>query len=548
MRSGRIPYSRALNESPPSEANARKALRTIATALVDRRGRIQGGYLKLSDSGSGRLRAGGFFTSGHASLATDSIRSLVRAAYGKALGPAANQRLEEALNAYLARTRGAIGTRSFVKLVQSLEQRIPEDDGQSPPVQGPADIRSRLDLETVAAEPTPREIVRKRVADLAQERRSPITDRALRQFQDLAVLMDQAPRAFDQFKHIMFPSPSALGGVAGVSETGAPRTFAMGDADGSMARMVLHAIASGVAELPHGSLRRLGFVMSVEARAMSRAANGSERRELKKIQADPKVSEALDTLADDVQVLPGAQEGRPACIFLGDILSDRFTNNQPAMARFIYKLSGVDQQDPSRRVETGVRFIAGNHDTSPLLDQSGRSVFDPKGSHAYQWGAFAARKLGWSDYQAVLRDCFRAADYRNGVLTTHNGVARGERPGEYLVALGDFESREDENSAQGTKVKSATRVQARHPKELAEQMNRIFLDRVRAGDFEDVIATDFRVKDHEMTPVALGFDQVPGFRQIHGHESNMNEASPGVTNLNARDQKGEYLPAAMVID
>jgi hypothetical protein len=315
----------------------------------------------------------------------------------------------------------------------------------------------------------------------------------------------------------------------------------MGDADGSMARMVLHAIASGVAELPRASLQLLGSVMSHEAHVNT--PDG-----LKAIQADPKLSKALDTIANSLKVLPRPQDGRLACIFLGDILSDRFTNNQVAMSRFIYKLSGVDQEDPAQRIETGVRFIAGNHDTSPLLDQAGQGVLDESGGYAFQWGAFAARKLDWSAYQALLRDCFKAADYSNGVLSTHNGVVRGERPGEYLVAVGDAQSRSDELSAEGTRVRSATRVPASDPEELAARMNQIFLDQVRTGAFGDVISTGFRAEDDEMTPAALGFDQVPGFRQLHGHHASANEASPGVTNLNARDVAGDFLPVAMVID
>ncbi len=50
-----------------------------------------------------------------------------------------------------------------------------------------------------------------------------------------------------------------------------------------------------------------------------------------------------------------------------------------------------------------------------------------------------------------------------------------------------------------------------------------------------------------MTPKALGFDGIEGFRQLHGHDGSSNEEQSGVTNLNARNGR-DFNPIAKVIE
>jgi hypothetical protein len=96
-------------------------------------------------------------------------------------------------------------------------------------------------------------------------------------------------------------------------------------------------------------------------------------------------------------------------------------------------------------------------------------------------------------------------------------------------------------------VSDCSSVTATSPEQLAEAMNTTFFDRIKAGGSKNLISTDFRPEDFDMTPEALGFNHIAGFRQLHGHNENANEDYEGVTNLNAR-KKNRYMPMATVIE
>jgi hypothetical protein len=599
--------------SPMSAPDARQAVRKLATALIDENtGKIQSGYLKLTNSGT--LNAGFFYTKGSYSEGAKSVGTMLKQAYGAKLSDAQRNTLNQALAQYQSKTGGALGTRSFVNLVKTLDSLVPDDDEQSPKFQHNYPIDSRLDLsglevqppeppepaeapsqayapvaqsqaqptdatEATAPEATApdikaqapastqasaadkarrvREALGRSLAELRTRNNSPISDTALKQFQSLALALLKAPRepgdkySWDQklmaFERLMFPTTSKLNQAGAVQGPQAPRTFAMGDADGSMGRMVLHAIASGVAELPEENMPALARLMSAELHALTQSEG------LEDFQADSELSRDLDEVAEALISKPQPQEGKPACIFLGDILSDRFTNNQQAMSKFIYKLSGLDPENPNRaqQIDTGVRFIAGNHDTMPLLNANGEVRLNTSSKKATQWGAHAHKMLPPAQYRELLKNCFKAADYSAGVLTTHNGVAKGSSPNEYLVGTGNPAFRQDLYNARGELVDDCKSVIATSPEELAEAMNMAFLDRINAGSTKGLVSTDFRPKDRDMTPRALGFENVEGFRQLHGHNDSANENEEGVTNLNAREGKRgsvRFMPASTVIE
>jgi hypothetical protein len=401
------------------------------------------------------------------------------------------------------------------------------------------------------------------------DRPSQITSAALDRFKTLAhhmcdvvtgVKVDASTRSnrFARFAHLMFPQSSQTNAPAALDAVQAPGTFVMGDADGSMGRMVLHAIASGVADVPDEAMPALARVLVQEADIILDAGS------LVSFQRSSEVSNDLNTVANALAVLPKppGDHDRAACIFLGDILSDRFTNNQVATSRLIYKLKGLDPDDPAGgpRTDTGVRFIAGNHDTVPLCDQSGDPTppvakalasQDPNQQMAAAtWGMFAATKLKAGDYQRLLKDCFQAADYSGGVLTTHNGVARAA-DGDYLVGVGILNAQIKTavaTSVANQSVSDCTRVQARSPRELADAINSIFRDAIDSGGLEHVVSTNFRPNDKALTREALGFAGLPDFRQVHGHDGDRNETQPGVSNLNARKPGVDFFqPTAAVI-
>jgi hypothetical protein len=546
-----IQTAQQLQKQPLDSQEAARRLLDIERQLTDSNGRIKSGYLRLTRSGS--LNAGHFPTCGSLPQATLAVREMIKQAYGDRLGPKSAQRLEMALDLYLMNSWGAIGTRSFVKLIRSLESAVRVDADLSP-----VGITSRLGLpELKSREIEVREEIDASVVQFATRRGNPISSSAIAQFQSLANAMswsvepiavgDQVltwDQQFAAFNDLMFPAVSALSPALAIGGAEAPRTFAMGDADGSMGRMVLHAIASGVAELPSEQMPALARLMNREISASLDLDNG-----LKNYQADLQVSRDLDSVADALVVRPKPhQDDKPACIFLGDILSDRLTNNQEAMARFIYKLSGFDPQNPGARADSGVRFIAGNHDTMPLLGPDGNDSLKKSADWTTDWGVHATKKLPLAQYQKLLADCFRAADYSDGVLTTHNGVVKGEGANEYLVGAGSPRERNNYKDASGGVVSDCLSLKADNPQELARKMNEAFLDRVNTAGPRDVISTDFRPADNLMTPSALGFDAA-GFRQLHGHNADANESHAGVTNLNARGEGalGRFKPTGRIL-
>jgi hypothetical protein len=239
---------------------------------------------------------------------------------------------------------------------------------------------------------------------------------------------------------------------------------------------------------------------------------------------------------------------------MGDILSDRFTNNQQAMSTMIFKLKGYDPLDLQKpRVETGVHFIAGNHDTVVIPQNTGAP---PDSS----WGQGAALRLTEPEHRTLLRKCFDAAVYAGGVLSTHQGVAASLKPGYYQTGLNVTLHRQQKDEhlsqqgvplADGSKVQDSLRIQADNPKELAERINKMFHAALHfAPDITELVATNFRPQDKSMTLDAMWFpkDFHQDFRQIHGHNGDANEVEPGVTNLNPRNGGGDFAPASTVIE
>jgi hypothetical protein len=102
----------------------------------------------------------------------------------------------------------------------------------------------------------------------------------------------------------------------------------------------------------------------------------------------------------------------------------------------------------------------------------------------------------------------------------------------------------------GTLVQESLRIQADTPEQLAQRINDMFQKVLsKNGDFSDLVATNFRPQDKDMTLDGMWFSEAkqPNFRQIHGHDGDANEGQAGVTNLNPR-AVGEFAPASTVIE
>ena len=245
---GNIQSAQQLQAYQLDANQAQSKLSEIAKNLTDANGRIKSGYLRLTDSGS--LNAGHrFFSRGSHSQATGAIREMVRQAYEGSVGTNTMRELEAAMDTYLGKSGGAIGTKSLVKMVRALEAKVGEDHEPSL-----GNIQSRLAMPEIMLQKDETQLataIDQQVADLRGKRQSPISDSALKQFQSLANAMswhakpipngDQQVMTWHEqfmaFDNLVFPSVSKLNPADAVASPEAPRTFAMGDADGSMGRM-----------------------------------------------------------------------------------------------------------------------------------------------------------------------------------------------------------------------------------------------------------------------------------------------------------------------
>jgi hypothetical protein len=516
---------------------SREQLQQLRHTLVNpQSGRVTSGYLRLSKAGS--LNVGQWMTKGSKAEAIVSVKALVQSAYGEQLARTGQrQKVEDAIDTYLSASGQAFGSKSFVKLIDSLEVGLHPDDAQAAnlPVSAHA-TTGKLDLNA--------EMISVLSAEIdTRASKSPIGAAAVDQFKALSPHLER--RTLEHFSKLMFPSRSALNPVAGTQALTehAPRTFSMGDADGSMGRMLLHVIASGTGQLPAEKMHLLGKVLDAEFKC----------DDLLQFQSNKELVDAHAQLAEALVVTPQSGHAEPACLFMGDILSDRFTNNQQAMSTMIFKLKGYDPLDIQKpRVETGVHFIAGNHDTVALPTNTG-----PKPEPS--WGEGAAVRLTEPQFRNLLTKCFDAAVYAGGVLSTHQGVAASPLEGYYQTGLNvglsvtqtrEHIAQQGVSLADGSKVLESLRIKASNPKELAEKINQMFHAALRTlPRINDLVATNFRPQDKNMTLSAMWFskDDHPDFRQMHGHDGDANEAESGVTNLNPR-AKGEFAPASTVIE
>jgi hypothetical protein len=520
-----------------ASAVSRAQLQQLRGTLVNpQSGRVTSGYLRLSAAGS--MNVGHWMTKGSKAYAIDSIKTLVYSAYGERLRNTGQfEKVDNAINTYLQRSGQAMGSKSFVKLVNSLEAGLYPEDGQASHLPAHTHATTGKLALSVDQFSVPTAEIKARAAN------SPIGTAALEQFQALSQHLERSTLA--HFSQLMFPPRSQMNPVSATQALTEqpPRTFVMGDADGSMGRMLLHVIASGTGRLPEDKMPLLAKVLDAEFRCP----------ELLDFQADKGLADAHAQLAKALIVTPQISHDEPACLFMGDILSDRFTNNQQAMSDMIFKLKGYDLNDLSQApAKTGVHFIAGNHDTVVIPQQTG--------SHPQvSWGHGAAVRLETPQFRNLLVKCFEAAVYAGGVLSTHQGVAASEKEGYYQTGLNVRLSKTQTNEhlqlkgsklKDGTLVQESLRIQANTPEQLAQRINKTFQKVLAKNEnFMDLVATNFRPQDKDMTLGAMWFSEKdhPDFRQIHGHDGEANEVQAGVTNLNPRAED-KFAPASTVIE
>jgi hypothetical protein len=520
----------------PAEADdARALLKGMRAELVRDDGSIRPSYLRIRRANGRRhLEAQSRWRWGDKSDARELVRSLIDRAYGERLTPAAKTALNEALQTYLARSGNRLGTQSFVKLVDTLEG-----------ISGPAHDRyaltprSRLRLEPVAR------LALEDIAPAAQGQgaqgpfgagQAKLFGAAQAQLTALKAELDTT--ATDQkktytaqlFRHLLTPpklSPPDL-----IRSVRAPVQHVVGDADGSLCRVLISAMATGHLSLTPSGIQQLASLMHDETASMFEADRVA-------YQSNAAVAQRFEALMTEIRVHPSADGRR--LVFMGDLLHDRLSNNKQALGQLIERLSGSETQRADG--SPGVVFILGNHD---VFEEVQGAVLQNSDEPAYrdyreQNGFFAARDLTAAQSTHLSQQCFTRAwfDADLGVFYSHNGVIRGPNLGEYLTGVGQF--------------------QADSPTTLASRMNEAPLARLAQVSFQypkgevvdQATFTSFRPDEQMISENGLGSVTRDGqprpVFQVHGHNGEAGNTGRSI-HLNARDENSRFMPICAVLN
>lgn len=356
--------------------------------------------------------------------------------------------------------------------------------------------------------------------------RAALVGHAQSQMTALASAVDRSASPFRQHASRLFHpllAPPRLNPPGLIPSQTAPAQHVVGDADGSLCRVLVAAMASGHLSLSPAGLTLLADLMCDEAKALTSEAIAT-------FQADQGVADRFDALLNEMQVHPSADGRR--LIFLGDLLHDRLSNNKPALGQVIERLAG----DQTARTDgsPGVVFILGNHD---VFDEvSGATLQDPAGylkDNPDQAGAIAALRAqnGFNAAKGLTAQasnelnqrCFRRAwfDAELGVFYSHNGVYKdGDN---YVTGIGRF--------------------QADSPAQLATRMNAAVIE-APLGDFTNFRPEEAQISDQGLGSVPINGEDRPVF-QAHGHNGALGTYGRSI-NLNARQQQGGQLDWAPI--
>ena len=501
---------------------AQHLLKGIAADLIDSGNRVRSGYLRIRTDGEKVfLETQSRWKSGGKTDAKAFTLQLLKQAYQHRSDWAT---IEDRLLSYFEKSGQRFGTRSFLQLMKVIDPTLVreahvERDEAHPTL--PANLRvgrSRLKLEGVGVAGQASPSVSVTLASSEFRLLAPAVDasdhvialHATASEQIQALVSEVKDEATTQhFAYLMEPGNITLSGVQGVRE---PRRLVVGDADGSLCRVLVAGLASGHLVMSPAAMKDLAAIMRLEA---SLGAGVVERQ---KFQRSEEIAEGFDRIMGGVRARSSPDGNR--LVFIGDLLHDRLSNNKPAMANAIRLLAG---EDTYSAVDTpGVIFILGNHDLprAPGVDwEAGASVFE---QHELQWGAAAARHLDRQANEELIRSYFLKAwfDRQAGFFYCHNGIE----------PLG------------GGVVRTALGVvHATSPDVLETEMNLVAIGNGHHPDF-----TNFRPEESAMSAGALGdlglWQGQPVF-YVHGHSGNFGRTDRAV-HLNARED-GWMVPIAM---
>lgn len=491
MRISRQQYNKVINGTI-KQKDALQLLHDTRASLLKNDGRkTETGYLQLNIKGIGdtTLEAKGTFRKNKTQRknASDFVKKLLEKAYGNVY----TTQIEGNLISYLNKKGNKFGTLSFVKLMDRLDQaeRIwskklyPERKGL---LEKKGSLVVKIDLQT-----------RKPLLEGPE-----LTGNVATQINYLKGKLSEPCKTF--FSSLLRPNiPNDTSHTPHD-----PPTFVLGDADGSLARMILKSIQSGHMELENAQLDKLSEIMEKELDA----SNYPEVFGLKKFQENVTTSDDLQNIIDNATY----NDSPNRLIFVGDCIHDRFACNKNATKQFIINLS-----------QRGAIFITGNHDRG---DSTTTTTFSRE-SIKRQYGKFCNTEMTFTDIgndnlayfeQTYLKNAYY--DDETNTFYSHHGIKGMNQENKYMTAWGEIE--------------------ADSPQDLANKMN-------LKTSFAPNMACGFRPNDFEMYTENLGkighkegdLDQ-ESVLFVHGH-NDRHCNSRNVLNLNARSSTRSFSPVGV---
>lgn len=274
-----------------------------------------------------------------------------------------------------------------------------------------------------------------------------------------------------------------------------PSTIALGDADGSIGRIILAAMQSGHIKCDDESiLDELIIILDLEANV---AKEGIKSSDLINFQKNKNMAKRLSLIVSKLTFKCGYYK----LVCIGDIIHDRFSNNKVATKDLIIKLHDV-----------GVVFIRGNHD---VKNHCFEGMIPVLGSS--QAGEFACIPLKEGE-EIPLEERFVNCYYDEGTnkFYIHNGIEYNEEFKIYKTAFAELNDEFEENI-----------------EFLVREINEL-----KSISYE---LTNFRPHDNVMENIPIFVNNK--CKIIHGHNLNSGIKN-NVYNINAR-KFGNYKPIAI---
>ena len=324
--------------------------------------------------------------------------------------------------------------------------------------------------------------------------------------------------------------------ICSIGNTERCQNYILGDADGSVGRILLIAVQCKYVQLNKNDLiEDLAFILNKEAEAIGESDAMKRIDFVHNFQSSFVIAQKILNLVKNADYLHPQNEFR-RLIFIGDILHDRLTNHKTATMQLLYSL-----------VKVGVIFIKGNHDSISEFHSEFDIVYDGFRAiekDAFFWGG-KCTDIGFSGINGLVvykkwlhfEDVIFKNSYYDeitGSFYIHNGLSyfETENDGAFVETAFGFFCLDDFASL----------------KEFEAAVNSVKSEQISESSLKNGDFTGFRPYDEDTNSSGLFLHPLfKNVKLIHGHSEEFCIKDNGnIFNINSRLNR-EYFTAALCI-